>query len=199
MPEPTAGTAGCSASSGGPGGLAGGGVDGDGSGGGSIGSGGDSINRNAGDSQLRQRRVRGGGVGDQTPPQADKAFAWTDTRFAVVLVLVLVAVLAAVLVPDVKLRQLAVVGRPRATVAQTPLARRVLQAARALGELRLRRVLLHWRHVRPAPEQRQASHHGWALAIAATRRLARLVALTNLARGASLVAMAWMRQLDCWN
>ena len=58
---------------------------------GSIGSGGDSINRNAGDSQLRQRRVRGGGVGDQTPPQADKAFAWTDTRFAVVLVLVLVA------------------------------------------------------------------------------------------------------------
>lgn len=59
--------------------------------GGSIGSGGDSINRNAGDSQLRQRRVRGGGVGDQTPPQADKPFAWTDTRFAVVLVLVLVA------------------------------------------------------------------------------------------------------------
>ena len=58
---------------------------------GSIGSGGDSINRNAGDSQLRQRRVRGGGVGDQTPPQADKAFAWTDKRFAVVLVLVLVA------------------------------------------------------------------------------------------------------------
>ena len=58
---------------------------------GSIGSGGDSINRNAGDSQLRQRRVRGGGVGDQTPSQADKAFAWTDTRFAVVLVLVLMA------------------------------------------------------------------------------------------------------------